>query len=31
VRFAEALRRVLGDDPDRWVPEFMKRYHEATD
>jgi type IV secretion system protein VirB4 len=31
VRFAEKLRRELGDDPDRWLPTFMQRYHEATD
>jgi type IV secretion system protein VirB4 len=31
VRLAEDLRRRFGDDPERWLPEFMKHYHEATD
>jgi type IV secretion system protein VirB4 len=31
VKFAEKLRRQLGDEPARWLPEFMRRYHEATD
>jgi type IV secretion system protein VirB4 len=31
VRFAEKLRRELGDNPDHWLPAFMQRYHEATD
>jgi type IV secretion system protein VirB4 len=31
VRFAETLRRDLGDDPSRWLPEFMRRFGEATD
>ncbi len=31
VRFGEKLRRQFGEDPDRWLPEFLRRYHEATD
>jgi type IV secretion system protein VirB4 len=31
VRLAEDLRRRFGDEPDRWLPEFLKHYHEATD
>ena len=31
VRFAEKLRLEFGEDPARWLPEFLKRYHEATD
>ena len=31
VKFAEQLRRQLGEEPARWLPEFMQRYHEATD
>ena len=31
VRFAEKLRSERGETPDLWLPEFMRRYHEATD
>lgn len=31
VRFAEKLRHQHGDLPDRWLPEFLQRHHEATD
>lgn len=31
VRFAEKLRNQLADEPGRWLPAFMERYHEATD
>jgi type IV secretion system protein VirB4 len=31
VRFAEKLRKQHGEDPARWLPEFMRRYREATD
>jgi type IV secretion system protein VirB4 len=31
VRFAEELRRQLGEGPDHWLPTFLQRYHEATD
>lgn len=31
VRLAEDLRRRFGDEPERWLPEFLKHYHEATD
>jgi type IV secretion system protein VirB4 len=31
VRLAEDLRRRHGDESDRWLPEFLKHYHEATD
>lgn len=31
VTFAEQLRRQHGDKPNRWLPEFMARYQEATD
>ena len=31
VRFAERLRRQFGEEPARWLPEFMRRYREATD
>lgn len=31
VRFAETLRRQYGERPDRWLPEFLQRCHEATD
>jgi type IV secretion system protein VirB4 len=31
VRFAAQLRQQLGDAPDKWLPEFLRRYHEAVD
>ena len=31
VRFAEKLRRSLGDDPAKWLPEFLRSYHDAKD
>jgi len=31
VRFAEQLRRELGDEPSAWLGEFMSRYQEARD
>jgi type IV secretion system protein VirB4 len=31
VRLAEDLRRRFGDEPEQWLQEFMKHYHEATD
>jgi type IV secretion system protein VirB4 len=31
VRFAEKLRRDLGEEPSIWLPEFMRRYQEAKD
>jgi type IV secretion system protein VirB4 len=31
VRFAEKLRRDLGEEPSAWLPEFMRRYQEAKD
>ena len=31
VRFAEKLRRQIGDEPERWLPEFLQRFREATD
>jgi len=31
VRFAEKLRRRLGDDPEKWLPEFLRSYHDAKD
>jgi type IV secretion system protein VirB4 len=31
VRFAERLRRELGEAPSAWVGPFMARYHEARD
>jgi len=31
VRFAERLRRELGEEPSAWVGQFMARYHEARD
>jgi type IV secretion system protein VirB4 len=31
VRFAERLRRELGDEPSAWLPAFMARYREAKD
>ncbi len=31
VRLAEKLRVELGDEPGRWLPEFLKRYREAAD
>ena len=31
VRLAEKLRTQLGDAPDKWLPEFLKRYREAID
>ena len=31
VRFAERLRRELGDEPAAWLGPFMTRYHEARD
>ena len=31
VRFAEKLRNTLGNEPGRWLPEFMQRYGEAVD
>jgi type IV secretion system protein VirB4 len=31
VRFAERLRKEMGEDPASWLPAFMARYHEARD
>jgi type IV secretion system protein VirB4 len=31
VRFAEKLRHQYGEAPNKWLPEFLRRYHEATD
>ncbi|GAN80603.1 type IV secretion system protein VirB4 [Acidocella aminolytica 101 = DSM 11237] len=31
VRFAEKLRRRLGDVPEQWLPEFLRSYHDAKD
>ena len=31
VRFAERLRRELGNEPDKWLPEFFRSYHNAKD
>jgi type IV secretion system protein VirB4 len=31
VRFAAELRRSLGEHPDKWLPAFLERYHEAHD
>jgi type IV secretion system protein VirB4 len=31
VRFAEKLRHKYGEAPDKWLPEFLRRYDEATD
>ena len=31
VRFAERLRRELGEAPAAWLEPFMSRYHEARD
>lgn len=31
VKFADRLRRELGDDPSAWLGEFMSRYREARD
>jgi len=31
VRLAEDLRHRFGDEPERWLPEFLKRYNKATD
>jgi len=31
VRFAEKLRRELGERPPAWMGQFMARYHEARD
>ena len=31
VRFAERLRTQFDDDPAKWLPEYMRRYREATD
>ena len=31
VRFAEKLRRQYGEAPECWLPEFLQRYHDATD
>jgi type IV secretion system protein VirB4 len=31
VRLAAELRRRLGDQPECWLPEFMRRYREAID
>jgi type IV secretion system protein VirB4 len=31
VRFAEKLRHRLGDDPEKWLPEFLRSYHDAKD
>jgi type IV secretion system protein VirB4 len=31
VRFAEKLRRRLGDAPEQWLPEFLRSYHDAKD
>ena len=31
VRFAEKLRQELGDEPAKWLPEFLRSYHDAKD
>jgi type IV secretion system protein VirB4 len=31
VRFADRLREEMGSDPDRWLPAFLERFHEARD
>jgi type IV secretion system protein VirB4 len=31
VKFAASLRKIHGDIPGKWLPEFMARYQEATD
>ena len=31
VRFAEKLRRELGEEPSAWLGQFMSRYQEARD
>lgn len=31
VRFAEKLRRELGEEPSAWLGHFMARHHEARD
>ena len=31
VRFAADLRHELGEDPNKWLPAFLERYHEAQD
>ena len=31
VRLAEVLRKQFGENPDNWLPEFLRRHHEATD
>ena len=31
VKFADRLRRELGEDPSAWLGEFMSRYREARD
>jgi type IV secretion system protein VirB4 len=31
IRYAEQLRSRHGEHPERWLPEFMRGYHEATD
>ena len=31
VRFAERLRRELGEEPSAWLGQFMTRYQEARD
>jgi type IV secretion system protein VirB4 len=31
VRFADKLRRQFGEEPDKWLPEFLRRHHEAID
>ncbi|MGI4795965.1 MAG: VirB4 family type IV secretion/conjugal transfer ATPase [Janthinobacterium lividum] len=31
VRFAEKLRKELGEAPAAWLDQFMMRYHEAVD
>jgi type IV secretion system protein VirB4 len=31
IRLAEELRRKFGESPERWLPEFLRRYHKATD
>jgi type IV secretion system protein VirB4 len=31
VRFAEKLRHQFGEAPEKWLPEFLRRYNEATD
>jgi type IV secretion system protein VirB4 len=31
VRFADKLRRLFGEEPEKWLPEFLQRHHEAID